>query len=237
MIAVITGAGRRLGYELAKHLLGRNWQVVGSYRTHYSEVDELASLGADMTRLELTDLDAVDAWIQGVVDRYPHISLLVHNASAFTPTPDEPLDGAKRFAEFFQIHMQVPYLVNERCVEALQRCPETHGNIIHITDITVQKAEPQFRTYCATKAGLQSLSDSYAQLLAPKVRVNAILPGPLEFLPEHTEAARQKVLAATPLKIMGGFQPVVKTVDYILDNDYLTGASIRVDGGRSLTGG
>lgn len=236
MIAVITGAGRRLGYELAKHLLNEGWQVIGSYRTHYPEVEELEALGADMTRLELTDLDAVDEWIQGVVERYPHISLLVHNASAFTPTEADPSDGVRTFEAFFQIHMQVPYLINERCVEALQRCPQTHGNIIHITDITVQKPEPQFRTYCATKAGLQSLNDSYAQALAPKIRVNAILPGPLEFLPEHSEAARKKVLAATPLQTMGGFQPVVQTVDYILQNDYLTGASIRVDGGRALTG-
>lgn len=237
MIAVITGAGRRLGYELAKHLLERNWQVIGSYRTHYPEVDELESLGADMTPLELTDLDAVDEWIQDVLDRYPYLSLLVHNASAFTPTPSDPVAGVGTFSDFFHIHMQVPYLLNERCIDALKRCPEMHGNIIHITDITVQKAEPQFRTYCATKAGLQSLSDSYAQLLAPDVRVNAILPGPLEFLPQHTAEAREKVLAATPLKTMGGFQPIVQTVDYILDNDYLTGASIRVDGGRSLTGG
>ncbi|MEX0584891.1 MAG: SDR family oxidoreductase, partial [Natronospirillum sp.] len=146
----------------------------------------------------------------------------------------DPMTGAGHFAEFFQIHMQVPYLINERCIEALQNCPELHGNIIHITDIYVHKPAPNFRTYCATKAGLQSLNDSYAQCLAPDIRVNAIQPGPLAFLPEHSEAAQRAVMASTPLKRLGGFEPVIQTVDFILQNDYLTGASINVDGGRML---
>lgn len=234
MIAVITGAGRRLGYELASHLLAQGHTVIGSYRTHHDEVDELRRLGADMTAVELTDLDAVDAWINRVLADYPHISLLVHNASAFKPTGSDPKEELQAFDLYCKVHMQVPYLLNERCTEALRRCPEDTGNIIHITDIFARRPSGTFRTYCATKAGLQNLSDAYARLLAPEIRVNAIQPGPLEFLPEHTEEARRQVIAETPLQRMGGFGPVVRTVDYILDNGYLTGASIPVDGGRSL---
>ena len=234
MIAIITGAGRRLGYQLARHLLTEGHQVIGSYRTHYPEVDELAHLGADMQRVDLTDADAVDNWIQSVVKRYDYISLVVHNASAFTPSEADATEGMASFQSYFQVHMQAPYLINERCIQALQRCPEQHGNIIHITDIFVRKPNPDFHTYCATKAGLQSLNDSYAQSLAPHIRVNAIQPGPLEFLPQHTEEDRAAVLAETPLKHMGGFTPVVQTVDYIVNNPYLTGASINVDGGRAV---
>lgn len=234
MIAVITGAGRRLGYELARHLLTQGHQVIGSYRTHYPEVDELIASGADMQRVDLTDISAVDAWIQSVIERYDHLSLVVHNASAFTPSEADPAEGMATFQQFFQVHMQAPYLINERCIPALKRCPERHGNIIHITDIFVRKPDPRFHTYCATKAGLQSLNDSYAQALAPDIRVNAIQPGPLEFLPQHTAEARAAVLAETPLQHMGGFTPVVQTVDYILGNEYLTGASINVDGGRAV---
>ncbi|MCH8550923.1 MAG: SDR family oxidoreductase [Natronospirillum sp.] len=234
MIVVITGAGRRLGYELASHFLSAGHTVVGCYRTHYTEVDDLRQRGADLTQVELTDLEAVDSWIQGVVTRYPHISLLLHNASAFRPVGDDPKAELKAFAEYFQVHMQVPFLLNERCADALRACPDSKGNIIHITDIFTDRPSPRFRTYCATKAGLGNMSHAYARLLAPEIRVNTIQPGPLEFLPEHSEEARVQVLQETPLQRMGGFGPVVQTVDYILANDYLTGASIPVDGGRSL---
>ena len=234
MIVVITGAGRRLGHALANHFLDQGHTVVGSYRTHYAEVDQLRDRGADLAEVELTDLKAVDEWIQSVVQRYPYLSLLLHNASAFRPTEDDPLAELVAFQQYFQVHMQAPFLLNERCLPALRACPEETANIIHITDIFTRRPSPRFRTYCATKAGLQNMNHAYARVLAPAVRVNAIEPGPLEFLPEHSEEARQQVLAETPLQRMGGFTPVVQTVDYILGNPYLTGASIPVDGGRSL---
>lgn len=234
MIVVITGAGRRLGYELANHFLDQGHTVIGCYRTHYAEVDELQARGADLTALELTDLEAVDAWIQGVVERYPYISLLLHNASSFRPAEDDPVAELVAFEQYFRVHMQAPFLLNERCMSALRACPEESANIIHVTDIFTRRPSPRFRTYCATKAGLQNMNHAYARMLAPDIRVNAIEPGPLEFLPEHSEEARQEVLRETPLQRMGGFAPVVQTVDYILANSYLTGASIPVDGGRSL---
>ncbi len=232
MIVVITGVGRRLGLELAHHFLSAGHRVVGTYRTRYEAVDTLADAGADLSPLELTDPEAVRYWAEQVRDRYTHIDVLIHNASAFTPTKSDPGEAADQFGQFFSVHMQAPFIINEVLTPALQASPERHANLIHITDIYVHRPSPENRSYCATKAGLQSLNDSYAQWLAPKVRVNAIQPGPLAFLPEHSDEAKEKVMASTPLQELGGFGPIVKTVDYILDNDYLTGTSIPVDGGR-----
>lgn len=234
MNVVITGLGRRLGLALAEHFMARGDTVIGTYRTEYPNITRLAEMGAQVSQLELTDLAAVQAWAKQTASDFPVIDVLIHNASAFNPTATQIDQGIEDLQHFTAVHMQVPYILNETLRTNLLASQERHGNIIHITDIYVKKPNPNFSLYCATKAGLQSLNDSYAQTLAPKIRVNAIQPGPLAFLPDHSEAAKQKVLAATPLAELGGFEPVVQTVDFILSNHYLTGASIAVDGGRSL---
>ncbi len=234
MNVLVTGAGRRLGYEVAQYLMTDGHHVIGCYRSHYPEVDELKAAGADLTSLELTDLTAVNQWLDVVLARYDHLDVIVHNASAFMPTGDDVYAELNRFDTYFKVHMQVPFLINERCIDALKAGPMRPANIIHITDIFARRPSPRFRTYCATKAGLQNLNASYAKMLAPEIRVNAIEPGPLEFLPDHTPEDQSVVLAETPLQRMGGFAPVVQTIAYILSNDYLTGAMIPVDGGRSL---
>ncbi|MFC3852625.1 SDR family oxidoreductase [Salinispirillum marinum] len=234
MKVVITGVGRRLGFELAQHFLTQGHQVIGTYRQSYPEIATLDSMGAELYPLELTDRTAVQQFADDIAHKHPSIDVLIHNASAFSPTPDDRTQALTDFDTFSSVHIQVPFILNETLRDNLANSTYQHGNIIHLTDIYVQKPSPKFRLYCASKAALQSLNDSYAISLAPKIRVNAILPGPLAFLPEHSEAAKKQVLAATPLQTLGGFSPVIQTVDYIINNPYLTGASIRVDGGRSL---
>lgn len=234
MKVVITGVGRRLGFELAQHFLNQGHQVIGTYRQVYPEIAKLESLGAELYSLELTDRAAVQQFADDIAAKHPSIDVLIHNASAFSPTPDDRSQALADFDTFSSVHIEVPFILNETLRKNLANSACTHGNIIHITDIYVQKPSPKFRLYCASKAALQSLNDSYALSMAPEIRVNAVLPGPLAFLPEHSEAAKKQVLAATPLQTLGGFAPVVQTVDFILNNPYLTGASIRVDGGRSL---
>lgn len=234
MNVLITGAGRRLGYELAQFFMADGHHVIGSYRTHYPEVDGLKQAGADLTCLELTDVQAVNRWLDDVLSRYPSLNVVIHNASAFMATEENVDTELVNFEHYFRVHMQIPFLINERCIAPLKKASKQGSNIIHITDIFARRPSPKFRTYCATKAGLQNLNHSYARMLAPDIRVNAIEPGPLEFLPDHTPEDQSLVLNETPLQRMGGFTPVVKTVAYILANEYLTGAHIPVDGGRSL---
>ena len=114
---------------------------------------------------------------------------------------------------------------------------EAKGNIISITDIYSDNPNPEFSLYCSTKAGLKSLTLSAAKKWAPQIRANCIQPGPLKFLPSHSEAEKDKVIKETLLPFEGGFDPVFKTVEFIIDNDYLTGQCINVDGGRSLVRG
>ena len=106
-----------------------------------------------------------------------------------------------------------------------------------ITDIFSDNPHPAFSMYCSTKAGLQNLTLAAAKKFAPEVRANCIQPGPIQFLPTHTEEQKAQVLSETLLPFEGGFGPVFKALKFIVDNPYVTGSCIKVDGGRSIVRG
>ena len=108
------------------------------------------------------------------------------------------------------------------------------GVIINLTDWAIDRPYPAYLPYYAAKAGLASITAGLARALAPEVRVNAIAPGPI-LSPEGADSQfLERVHAATPLGRMGGTAAVVSTVMFLIGNDFVTGETITVDGGRSL---
>ncbi|WP_197495800.1 SDR family oxidoreductase [Acidihalobacter yilgarnensis] len=133
--------------------------------------------------------------------------------------------------------MLAPYLINTGLVELLHAGADANDSptdIVHITDIFALSPKPEFDLYCATKAGLENLSQSFAKRYAPRIKVNCLQPGPILFKDSHTPEMRRRVLAETPLGREGGPEAVYRALRALLDNDYLTGTSIPVDGGRHL---
>jgi len=108
-----------------------------------------------------------------------------------------------------------------------------NASIIGITDIYVEKPNQRFASYCAAKAGLQNLCLSYSQRLAPNVRVNIIQPGPIQFLPVHSEAYRHKVLSQSLLKRELGYGAILEGIDYLHNAKAVTGSMLKIDGGRA----
>lgn len=231
-IALVTGVGRRLGNAAALHLLDQGFQVHGHYRTDSEAVQVLRQRGAHLYQADLTDSNAVIDMANQLAT-LPHLDFILHNASCFSPEPKSLADKAQWSMDCFQVHVQAPMLINEALFETLSRSPGD-PNVVHITDIFAERPDPQYRNYTAAKAGLDNLALSYAQLWAPKVRVNRIQPGPILFLPEHSAEHKAKVLAHTLLQREGGLDPVLNAIDLLRTNAYLTGAVIKVDGGRFL---
>lgn len=243
-VAVVTGAGRRLGLLMTKSLLAQGWRVLALTRQVNENVqaapESLAAIESE--RLECiqcdllsdTDLESV---AQGILARHPRIDFVLHNASIYKQDQDHA-DTSKATMDFydalFRIHMKAPARLNQILAPALANSVRPTGNIIHITDIYVNNPNPNYALYCSTKAGAENLMTSFAKKLAPKVRVNAIQPGPVKFLPEHSAADQEKVLSETLLPVEGGFEALEKAIYSILDNEYMTAAVIRVDGGRSV---
>ena len=228
--AFITGAGRRFGLALAHALLDEGYLVFAHYNTSKTGVSELEQRGAIPVQADLAQLDSVQQLVQSLSEQCSHLHLLVNNASCFFNNKQVDTNQANLNA-VFNVHAAAPYLLMSLLTPQLTAA---QGSIINITDIYVDSPSTDYVAYCAAKAGLANLTLAFAKKLAPAVRVNAIQPGPILFLPEHDSEHRQKILAETPLNIEGGLEPMIQTVRFLRDNPFITGESIKVDGGRSL---
>ncbi|MDV6314870.1 SDR family NAD(P)-dependent oxidoreductase [Idiomarina sp. HP20-50] len=229
--AIITGAGRRFGFELAKSLLAEGYQLFAHYNSSRDGIDELESLGAKGVQADFTDVASVKAMIRTISDATSSIELLVNNASCFFDNETVDTDN-DALASVFQVHGMAPYLLISGLRQQLSQ--SENGLVINITDIYADRPSTDYIAYCAAKAGLANMTQAFAKTLAPSVRVNAIQPGPILFLPEHDKEHRLQVLDETPLRVEGGLGPMIETVRFLRDNPFITGESIKVDGGRGL---
>lgn len=229
--ALITGAGRRFGLELAKSLIQEGYRVLAHYNRSRDGIAELESLGATPIQANFADMNSLTALIDTVIQTTDSLDLLVNNASCFydNDTVDNDLNA---LAAVFQVHSVAPY----QLITGLRRLlsQSENGLVINITDIYTDSPSTDYIAYCAAKAGLANMTQAFAKTLAPTIRVNAIQPGPILFLPEHDSQHRITVLAETPLQVEGGLQPMLDTVRFLRDNPFITGESIKVDGGRAL---
>ncbi|MEZ6966710.1 MULTISPECIES: SDR family oxidoreductase [Aeromonas] len=231
MRALVTGCGRRLGFYLCEQLVAAGWRVTGSYRSERPELARLRELGVELVQADFGCEEEVSRLIE-VLATHRDLGLVIHNASAFESQAADPAAQLAQFEQYYRVHMAAPFQLNRALAPQLAR--NDNASIIHITDIYIHAPPPHFASYVATKAGAHSLAMSFARELAPAVRVNTIEPGPILFLDEHDDAWRQQVLARTPLAREGGLEPIWQAVQLLMQNSYMTGASIKVDGGRAL---
>lgn len=231
---LITGAGRRIGAHLTRRLIEQGQPVVAHYRSETEEVAALQAAGADTIVAEFVDAAGVQAFAYAMRQRHPHLRGIIHNASAFGETAADASQAAQQFLGFFTVHMLTPFLLNRELADCLKSPQQLCTDIIHIADIYADNPAPQYDIYCATKAGLQNLALSAAKQLAPQTKVNVIQPGPIEFADWHSAEQKAQMLAQTLLGRSGGAEAIYQAVKGILENDFMTGAIISVDGGRRL---
>lgn len=218
-------------------LLARGYRVFALYRSETDDLLQLADRGAITLKADLADPDSLDRAIANILQQSEAVHLLVNNASEFTADEADQQALARQASRLFQVNSVAPMILMAGLAGALrQGCSDNSAPtlVINITDIFVEKPNPKFAAYCASKAALSNLTLSYARMLAPEVRVNAIMPGPVCFLPDHTAEDQARVLSETLLAREGGFDCVVQQILALLDNHFMTGALIPVDGGRRL---
>ena len=232
--ALISGTSRRLGLYLTENLLKDGWYVHAVTRHSSPEL-----LALDCEQLHIHELGEysevrVERFIAHLRQSCSTLDLLINNASIYMKDDQLMAQGPQFYQSLTFIHMMLPTLLVSGLIDHLN---EAKGNIVSITDIYADNPNADYSLYCSTKAGLQNLTLGFAKKFAPKLRANCIQPGPIKFLDEHDEAYKAQILKETPLGIEGGFDPIYKTLQFILNNPYITGACIKVDGGRSLVRG
>lgn len=227
---LITGASQRIGLHCARRLLESGQPVIVSYRSERPALDELRRLGALTLPADFADEAGILAFIDLLHRHTDRLRAIVHNASDWLR--EAPGQEAAAFARMVNVHMLAPYLINLRCRELLERCEL--ADIVHITDDVARRGSANRVAYCASKAGLENLTLSFAAQFAPHIKVNAIAPALVMFHDHDDVAYREKTLAKSVLGIEPGPDVVYQSLRYLLDNPYVTGTSLCVNGGRHV---
>lgn len=242
-VAFITGASVRIGSSIARKLHSHGYDLILHYRNSaekaQQQADELLASRPDSVRLvrgHLDRLEDLNCIIRDIVDPASNFSgrldVLVNNASAFYPTPIRQATQ-DQWDDLVNTNLRAPFLLAQGFADVLS---EHQGNIINITDIHGDRPLANHIIYSMTKAGLISLTRSLAKELAPAVRTNAISPGAILW-PEREENDTEfhaKVLAQVPLGRLGAVENISDTVWYLINNDYVNGQVIAMDGGKSI---
>jgi NAD(P)-dependent dehydrogenase (short-subunit alcohol dehydrogenase family) len=239
-VALITG-GKRIGAVVAAELAARGVDVAICYARSRGEAEaaavrvRAAGRRADVFQADLSDPPACTALIASVVAAFGRLDILINMASVYVQRPFDELRAADWNA-VADVDLRAAFL----CAHAAAPHMRTHGGgrIINLSDWVAKSGRPRYRGYLpyyVAKAGVIALTEALALELAPdNILVNAIAPGPIVAPPETTDDELKAIEKATPLGRWGGEMEIAKAVHALLDSDFITGETIRVDGGRHL---
>lgn len=227
---IITGVGQRIGLALAERFALAGQSVWGCYRTERPSLQRLRGLGVRLNQVDFYQPQQVDRWLTEL-QQLPSIRAVIHNASDWD-SEDQCADLSDLFSRMMCVHAHIPYLLNHALAPALQQSPQ--ADIIHISDYVSTKGSSKHLAYAASKAALDNLTLSFAAKLAPTVKVNGIRPSLIKFNDHDDQAYRASRLQKSALGIEPGYQTVLESVDFLLQNNYITGSFIDLNGGRHL---
>lgn len=241
---IITGAGKRVGLALAKHLI-KSYPVVISYRTYYPQIEQLQQLGVVCIQADFSTLTGITYFIQQIKHHCKSLKAIIHNASTWlaepqplwTNSPENIEHLSQLFDQQFQIHTKLPYLVNIQLANLLQNYAKETGltaDIIHLTDFVASKGSGKHLAYAASKSALENLTLSFASRFAPEIKVNSIAPALIAFNPEDTPTYQANALTKSVMQKCGGYTEICMAVDYLLHSQYITGECLALTGGRKL---
>ncbi|CAM3387231.1 dihydromonapterin reductase [Halomonas lysinitropha] len=230
---LITGGAQRLGRHCAERLVDDGHPVIVSYRRERPELDVLRERGIVTLLADFATEAGILDFLERLKKETTSLRAIVHNASAWAPDVSGP-EAGENFEQLFRIHMLAPYLINLHARELLEACSEPHRDIVHLTDYVVQKGSRKHAAYAASKAGLDNLTLSFAAMYAPAIQVNAIAPAMIMLNEGDDEAYAEKARAKSVMEMIPGPGVIYQSLRYLLDNRYVTGVTLPVDGGRHL---
>ena len=235
--ALVTGAAKRVGRAIALRLAQKGAEIVLHY--HESKDDalktqkEIKAFGVHchLVQADLSNPSHILRMTGELTQNKIKTDILVNSASIFYKTPFENLTEAD-WDKFMNANLKSYFLLSHELGLVMKK--NSTGKIINIADWSGFRPYKNYLPYCTSKGGLLTMTKALARDLAPNVCVNAVAPGPVMRPEGLSEEENQQVLQKTPLGRWGKPEDVAHAVSFLIENDYINGAVLVVDGGRSI---
>jgi pteridine reductase len=230
-VALITGSAKRVGKEIALELARRGAQIAVHYRSSANEARQVAGDNGAVFEAELTNPNEVEEMFVQLESRFGRLDILVNSASVFSPATADNATP-EHWDEQMDTNAKAPFFIAQHAARLMR--PKGAGKIINIADVGGEVIWPGYLTYSVSKAALIAVNRGLAKAYAPEIQVNAIAPGPVLFPDDYTEEQKRSAIERTLLKRAGSPRDIANAVVFLIENDYITGEIIHVDGGRHI---
>jgi len=235
-LALVTGAAHRLGRIFALALAQHGYAILLHYHHSAEEAiktaEEIRALGVQVYPVEadLTDLLQIQALFSEIDSLNLPLKVLVNSAARMTHE-DLRNVSAEDWDSALNLNLRAPFLITQRAAERMKK----GGVIVNVTDAGVWKTWTGFPAYMVSKSGLEMLTRLQAKTYAPNIRVNAIAPGLVLPSSDTSTEEWEKLISNLPLKHPATNDDLANALEFLLNNQSITGQTIYLDGGYSLT--
>ncbi|MGH7984837.1 MAG: SDR family NAD(P)-dependent oxidoreductase [Candidatus Binataceae bacterium] len=237
-VALVTGAGKRVGHTIALELAARGAIAAIHYRASRAEAEQtVATIAKNGGRASaflanLEQLAEIEAMVAAVLTEFGRLDILVNNASVFYRKPLEELTE-RDWDLNLDTNLKAPFFLSKFAGAAMRR--QGAGKIINIGDWAGIRPYKNYLPYTVSKAGLIGLTRALAKALAPEVQVNCVALGPVMPPDDYEIEERERLRNATLTKSLGSPQDVARAVLFLCEGtDFATGSTLLLDGGRLL---
>jgi len=224
-VVLITGGAQRVGLHCARRLVEDGFHVIVTCRWLRPDWQDE---GIEAMLADFSSVQGITQFIETLAEKAIHLRAIVHNASLWLE--DEGLT-AEGFQSMYMVHMQAPYMINMACTKWFA---QGSADIIHITDHDALGGSPDHVAYLSTKAGLENMTRSFAARLAPEIKVNSIAPALIMFNEGDSQAFKKQILSRSGIGVEPGPEVVYQAIRYLMDNPYVTGTCLDLNGGGML---
>jgi pteridine reductase len=236
-VALVTGAGHRLGRAIALAIAGRGAHLAVHYHASADGANETVraarALGvrSESFQADLRDPGEARALAERVARHFGRVDVVVNSAGIMTRATVEETTP-ELWDQVMAVNLRAGFFVTQGALPWLR---EARGKVVNLADVGGLEAWPRYAAHCISKAGVVMLTETLARALAPEVTVNAVAPGAVLPPDDWEPAAREHLARTTPLKRLGAPEDVTAAILYLLEGgDYVTGTTLVVDGGRLI---